>query len=206
MFCGGGFREINSGEINFGYFFWIILFTIILNSFYLYDRYRVRKLGVWEKITGVTSVLMLLLMLLGIAPTFSVAFINLLSQNFTLVLVLTFLTLILWFMLKVYNSIRRQVYRHLSVRYFGRNNTPQRPSGPRIVINIRSKRAYWVDDQLENLVKKKIIEWYSHPCEEMEDWVKRNGIELIEERPLQRELLMGSESRFASLYRRFYEV
>jgi len=87
-----------------------------------------------------------------------------------------------------FSSLRTK-YKHITMRYFERGATPLNPSGPRLVVNQRTRRAFWVTSELDDLARQGVIECYSHPDEEYHEWARKENLELFDRYPNKEELL-----------------
>ena len=82
----------------------------------------------------------------------------------------------------------RTQYGHLTVRYFTRGASPDNPFGERILVNEKTRKAFWMNSELNALARQGLIEWYSHPGENYRDWARNHNLELFE-RPPTKEVL-----------------
>jgi len=80
-------------------------------------------------------------------------------------------------------------YRHVTIRYFARGASPVNPFGERIVVNQRTRKAFWMTSELDDLARQGVIQCYSHPGENYRDWARNENLELFEHPPSKEELL-----------------
>lgn len=165
----------------------------------------------WTKITGISSVALVILgflTLMAFAPQQSQQFLTLLS-NIGPILGFLFLVIFVLAIMSVLGGIQqgitRQVYSHLQVWYFGRNNNPTTPYGDSLLLIGRKRRAYMVSPKVDELVKSKIVKWNTEPCLTRERWLRREKISLDTRAvPRDDELLEGSPSKFVGLFELLY--
>lgn len=154
----------------------------------------------WDMITAVGTAILALVGFLGwLEKTYSTAFLQFIEANlyYTIILLLVFITLPGIRLL--FDNIGSKVHDHLTIHYFGRNNSPLRPHGFRLVHNTSTNQAYWVNTRLDKLAKKEIIDSATHPCEEMNEWVTTHRLTPPDDFPTTQELLEGSPSRHWSV-------
>jgi len=82
----------------------------------------------------------------------------------------------------------RTQYGHLTVRYFTRGASPDNPFGERILVNEKTRKAFWMNSVLDALARQGLIEWYSQPGENYRDWARKQNLELFERSPAEEEL------------------
>lgn len=81
------------------------------------------------------------------------------------------------FLKLLFNRISTKVYQRLTIHYFGRNNSPLRPYGERLIMNRTTGDTFFVTSKMDKLAKKEIIQSATHPCETMADWLSANNME-----------------------------
>ena len=82
-------------------------------------------------------------------------------------------------------------FAHLTIHYSQRTDTPDipNPARPRLVVDNRRKRYYWVSTWLEPYIRQHKINWHSHDGEKaLRTWLKKEKIEPHETDPTPEEI------------------
>jgi hypothetical protein len=84
------------------------------------------------------------------------------------------------------SSIReliRRDYGHLRAVYFSEDATRLNPKGERIIVNAKTKTAYYMNHVVDAFVFQNAIQWERYPDISQEDWCRRNNLNLVPEPP-----------------------
>lgn len=86
-------------------------------------------------------------------------------------------------------------FAHLTIHYSQRTDTPDtpNPARPRLVVDNRRKRYYWVSTWLEPYIRQHKINWHTHDGEKaLRTWLKKEKIEPHETDPTLEEFELGN--------------
>ncbi len=169
-------------------------------------------MGITNAIVAGGTAILALVGVLGLleleASGFSNEFIKFISEPDKLQYIgLGFIVLILFPIIRsiirlVSDRVGYKVYGHLTVHYFGRNNSPERPYGYRLILNRDSGETFWSDTRLDKLARRAIIRSATHQDLEMNDWTNERRVPMPIDYASTSDLLDGSRSGlWARLYR-----
>jgi ABC-type multidrug transport system fused ATPase/permease subunit len=79
-------------------------------------------------------------------------------------------------------------YSHLSAVYFSAEGDPMNPVGDRIIVNSRTKMAYYMGGFVDSFIFDNSIPSKRYPESSLKDWCAQHGLHLITRPPFQEEL------------------